>query len=56
MTESAATIMTRNVVSVRPNAGVPEIAAVLARHAISAVPVIDAKGVRALARSTEFKS
>ena len=44
MTQSAADIMTRNVISVAPTAQVPEIAALLAKHSISAVPVIDAQG------------
>jgi CBS domain-containing protein len=44
MTKIAADIMTRNVISVRPTALVPEIAALLSNHAISAVPVIDAQG------------
>ncbi len=44
MPASAATIMTRNVVSVSPGASVPEIAALLTKHGISAVPVIDASG------------
>jgi CBS domain-containing protein len=44
MSDSAATIMTRDVISVGPGAGVPEIAALLTKHGISAVPVIDAAG------------
>ena len=44
MPDSAATIMTRNVVSVAPGASVPEIAALLTKRGISAVPVIDASG------------
>lgn len=44
VTKTAADIMTRKVVSVPPNALVPEIAALLSKHAISAVPVVDAQG------------
>lgn len=44
MTNSAASIMTRNVISIHPDAGVPEIAGLLSKHGISAVPVIDATG------------
>ena len=44
MADSAATIMTRDVVSVGPGVAVPEIAALLSKHGISAVPVIDSAG------------
>lgn len=44
MTKNASDIMTCNVISVSPAARVPEIAALLAKHAISAVPVIDTQG------------
>ncbi len=44
MTSTAADIMSRNVISVAPDAGVPEIAAILGKHDISAVPVIDFNG------------
>ena len=44
MSDSAATIMTRDVVSVSPGASIPEIAALLTKRGISAVPVIDASG------------
>lgn len=44
MTATAASIMTRNVISVGPNALVPQIAAILMKNAISAVPVIDSQG------------
>lgn len=44
MTTTAATIMTRDVISVGPHTAVREISALLAKHAISAVPVIGADG------------
>lgn len=44
MTATAADIMTRNVISIGPDAMVPAIATLLAKHGISAVPVIDAQG------------
>lgn len=44
MADFAATIMTRDVVSVGPGVSVPEIAALLTKHGISAVPVIDEAG------------
>jgi len=44
MVGNAASIMTRNIVSVLPTTTVPAIAKLLAQHAISAVPVIDAQG------------
>lgn len=44
MPVDAASVMTRNVITVRPNATVAEVAAVLAEHDISAVPVCDADG------------
>lgn len=44
MVESAFQIMTRNVVSVKPDDETPAIAAVLAKHGISAVPVVDDDG------------
>ncbi len=40
----ASDMMTRNVVAVRPEAGLREVARVLLEHGISAVPVIDALG------------
>lgn len=44
MPTTAAQIMTRDVISVGPSTPVPQIAALLVKHAISAVPVIDAQG------------
>jgi len=44
MAHNASDVMTRNVVSVRPDDETPVIAAVLAKHNISAVPVIDGDG------------
>jgi CBS domain-containing protein len=40
----AASVMTRKVITVRPHASVAEVAAVLAEHEISAVPVCDENG------------
>jgi CBS domain-containing protein len=45
MSVDAASIMTRDVITVGPNATVAEVAAVLARHDISAVPVCDENGM-----------
>jgi CBS domain-containing protein len=42
--ETAATLMTPNVISVLPGDTVPEIAAKLTRHNISGAPVIDSSG------------
>jgi CBS domain-containing protein len=44
MPVDAAAVMTRDVITVGPNATVAEVAALLAKHDISAVPVCDAKG------------
>ena len=44
MSVDAASIMTRNVITVGPNATVAEVASVLAGHEISAVPVCDENG------------
>ena len=44
MADTAAAVMTHNVISVRPDAGIPEVAATLAKHNISAAPVVDASG------------
>lgn len=44
MTSTAENIMTRDVVFVNPDAHVPAIASLLIKHAISAMPVIDAQG------------
>jgi CBS domain-containing protein len=44
MSVDAASVMSRKVITVRPNATVAEVAAVLAKHDISAVPVCDADG------------
>jgi CBS domain-containing protein len=44
MADSAATIMTREVVSIGPDARVSEVAALLSQKGISAVPVLDAAG------------
>ncbi|HTQ71073.1 MAG TPA: CBS domain-containing protein [Acidocella sp.] len=44
MADSAATIMTRNVISVGPDAPVVAVAALLVKHGISAVPVVDKSG------------
>lgn len=44
MTRSVASIMSRNIISVAPDTGVAQIAALLSKHGISAVPVIDASG------------
>lgn len=44
MPVDAASVMTRDVIKVGPNATVAEVAALLAKHDISAVPVCDEKG------------
>jgi CBS domain-containing protein len=44
MPVDAASVMTRDVIKVGPNATVAEVAALLAQHDISAVPVCDEKG------------
>jgi CBS domain-containing protein len=44
MTESAATIITRNVISVGLGAGALELAGLLAKHCISPAPAIEANG------------
>jgi CBS domain-containing protein len=44
MVDTAAAVMTRNVVSVRPDAGIAEVADTLTKHGISAAPVVDASG------------
>ena len=44
MADTAAAVMTRNVVSVRPDAGIAEVADTLTKHGISAAPVVDASG------------
>ena len=44
MSDTAAAVMTRNVVSVRPDAGLAEVAETLNKHGISAAPVVDAAG------------
>ena len=44
MADTAAAVMTHNVISVRPDAGIPEVAATLAKHNISAAPVGDGSG------------
>jgi CBS domain-containing protein len=44
MPGSVANIMTHDVISVAPETGVAQIAALLSKHRISAVPVIDAGG------------
>jgi CBS domain-containing protein len=42
--DTAATIMTRDVVSILPGDSVPQIAAKLSKHRISAAPVVDITG------------
>jgi CBS domain-containing protein len=44
MPVDAASVMTRDVITVGPNARVAEVAALLAKHEISAVPVCDSDG------------
>jgi CBS domain-containing protein len=44
MPVDAAAVMTRDVITVGPNATVAEVAALLAKHDISAVPVCDTNG------------
>ena len=44
MSVDAASVMTRDVITVGPNATVAEVAAMLAKHDISAVPVCDEDG------------
>ena len=44
MADTAAAVMTRHVISVRPDAGIAEVAATLTKHGISAAPVVDASG------------
>ncbi len=44
MVETASSIMTREVISVRPGDTVPAIATLLTKHGISAVPVVDEAG------------
>ena len=44
MADTAAAVMTRNVISVRPDADIAEIAGILTRHGISAAPVVDSSG------------
>jgi CBS domain-containing protein len=44
MSGDAATVMTRDIITVGPNSTVAEVADVLARHDISAVPVCDKDG------------
>jgi CBS domain-containing protein len=44
MADRALQIMTQNVVSVKPGDEIPSIAAVLAKHGISAAPVVDDNG------------
>jgi CBS domain-containing protein len=44
MADTAAAVMTRNVISVRPDAGIAEVADALIKHGISAAPVVDASG------------
>jgi CBS domain-containing protein len=44
MPVDAASVMTRDVITVGPNATVAEVAALLAKHDISAVPVCDVDG------------
>jgi CBS domain-containing protein len=45
MPDTAAAVMTRNVISVQPDAGIAEVAGILAKHGISAAPVVDASGI-----------
>jgi CBS domain-containing protein len=45
MADTAAAVMTRNVISVRPDAGIAEVAGTLAKHGISAAPVVDESGI-----------
>jgi CBS domain-containing protein len=45
MADTAAAVMTRNVISVQPDAGIAEVAGTLAKHSISAAPVVDASGI-----------
>jgi CBS domain-containing protein len=45
MSADAASVMTREVITVGPDATVAEVAAVLAKHDISAVPVSDRSGI-----------
>ena len=45
MSADAASVMTREVITVGPDATVAEVAAVLAKHDISAVPVCDTSGI-----------
>jgi CBS domain-containing protein len=44
MADTAAAVMTRNVISVPPDAGIAEVADTLTKHGISAAPVVDASG------------
>ncbi|EKM98067.1 MULTISPECIES: CBS domain-containing protein [unclassified Acidocella] len=44
MIATAADIMTRSVISTGPNTAVSDIATLLAKHGISAIPVIDVQG------------
>ncbi len=44
MGDTASAVMTRNIISVRPEDSTSTVAATLARHGISAVPVVDAAG------------
>jgi CBS domain-containing protein len=44
MADTAAAVMTRDIVSVRPDAGIAEIADTLIKHGISGAPVVDASG------------
>jgi CBS domain-containing protein len=44
MNNTAADIMTKNVIQVRPGDSVPKVAAALSAHNISAAPVVDASG------------
>ena len=44
MADTATAVMTRNVISVRPDAGIAEVAETLTKHGISAAPVVDASG------------
>lgn len=44
MDDTAATVMTRNIIAVGPGDTVPQIAALLSKHDISAAPVLDNEG------------